>query len=176
VDVLLIVDMQEASFYESDKFDSDMIIRRINKLSGYIRANKGNVIFIQHDGTEKDGLCPNTSGWEVLSELVKTDSDYSIRKTTNDAFYNTELHISLTKLNPERLIISGWATDFCVDTTIRSAVSHNYNVVVASDCHTVSNRPHLEAEQVIEHHNWVWKNLITPSKEVEVIPLLELCN
>jgi len=122
MDVLLIIDMQEASFYESDKFDSDGIINRINQLSQHTRANGGCVIFIQHDGTEGEGLIPNTPGWEVLSALTRTDSDTIIRKTTNDEFYNTELHRVLSEINPEKLIISGWATDFCVDTTIRSSV------------------------------------------------------
>jgi nicotinamidase-related amidase len=176
MDVLLIIDMQDASFYESDTFDSDGVISRINQLSEYLRANEGRVIFIQHDGTAEEGLSPNTSGWEILSALTRTDSDIIIRKTTNDAFYNTELHDILAGINPEKLIISGWATDFCVDTTVRSSVSHNYNVVVASDCHTLSNRAHLKAERVIEHHNWVWRNLITPAKAVEVIPLLGLCS
>ena len=168
IDVLLIIYMQDASFYESDTFDSNGVISRINQLSEYLCANEGRVIFIQHDGTAEEGLSPNTSGWEILSALTRTDSDIIIRKTTNDAFYNTELHDVLAGINPEKLIISGWATDFCVDTTVRSSVSHNYNVVVASDCHTLSNRPHLQAEQIIEHHNWVWRNLITPAKEVEV--------
>jgi len=176
MDVLLIIDMQDASFYKSDTFDSDGVISRINPLSEYLRANDGRVIFIQHDGTAEEGLSPNTSGWEILSALTRTDSDIIIRKTTNDAFYNTGLHHILARIKPEKLIVSGWATDFCVDTTVRSSVSHNYNVVVASDCHTLSNRPHLKAEQVIEHHNWVWRNLITPAKKVEVIPLLGLCS
>lgn len=176
MNVLIIIDMQESSFMESDKFDSDRVIKRINQLSEYFRANDGKVIFIQHDGTEEEGLIPHTPGWEILSVLTKSTTDTIIRKVTNDAFYNTKLHGLLTKLSPEKLIISGWATDFCVDTTIRSAVSHDYNVAVASDCHTVSDRPHLKAEQVIKHHNWVWKNLITQGNDVEVAPLLDLCN
>ena len=51
--------------------------------------------------------------------------------------------------------------DFCVDATVRSSVSHNHHVVVISDAHTLSDRPHLDAPTVIRHHNWVWANLIT---------------
>ena len=51
--------------------------------------------------------------------------------------------------------------DFCVDATVRSSVSHNHHVVVISDAHTLSDRPHLDAPIVIRHHNWVWANLIT---------------
>ena len=62
MDVLLIIDMQDASFSESDTFDSDGVISRINQLSEYLRANEGRVTFIQHDGTAEEGLRPNTSG------------------------------------------------------------------------------------------------------------------
>jgi nicotinamidase-related amidase len=44
--------------------------------------------------------------------------------------------------------------------TVRSAAALGYPVVVVSDCHTVSDRPHMDAEKVIEHHHWVWRNLI----------------
>ncbi|MBL4594331.1 MAG: isochorismatase family protein [Flavobacteriales bacterium] len=175
MDILLIIDMQGAAFDASDKFDSDGVVSRINHLSKSIRENQGKVVFIQHDGTEEEGLSPNTPTWEIAASLLKSDADAIIRKTTNDAFCNTELHSLLTALNPKKLIISGWATDLCVDSTIRSAVSLVYHVVVASDCHTVSNRPHLRADKIIEHHNWVWRNLITSGNSVEVAPQQLLC-
>ena len=73
----------------------------------------------------------------------------------------TELQSTLEVLTPNQVLIAGWATDFCVDATVRSAVSNNYNVVVVSDGHTLSDRPHLDAPQAILYHNWVWTNLIT---------------
>jgi nicotinamidase-related amidase len=62
---------------------------------------------------------------------------------------------------PDRVLIAGWATDSCVDSTVRSAISRDYNVVVASDAHTLSDRPHLAATAIIGHHNWVWSDLLT---------------
>jgi hypothetical protein len=35
------------------------------------------------------------------------------------------------------------------------------NVVVVTDCHTVGDRPHLDAVSVIRHHRWIWSDLIT---------------
>lgn len=69
----------------------------------------------------------------------------------------------LAKMAPDRVLVTGWATDFCVDATVRAAVSHNYNVLVVTDGHTLSDRPHLDARAIIAHHNWVWSNLITQS-------------
>jgi nicotinamidase-related amidase len=171
MDVLLIIDMQEASFQNSDKYDQPGVIDRINLLSNHVRKNSGKVIFIQHDGTKEEGLEPHSRGWEILSNLNKGANDIIIRKTANDAFCGTNLNMTIEKMSVSRVVVSGWATDFCVDTTIRSAVSKGLNVVVISDCHTCSDRPHLKAEQVIKHHNWLWNNLISIGNTIEVLPL-----
>ncbi|MCP5054139.1 MAG: cysteine hydrolase [bacterium] len=169
MEALIIIDMQESAFTNSDKFDTNGVIDRINRLSGHVRKKGGKVIFIQHDGTVKENCAPFTAGWKILSSLNRTDSDIVVRKTLNDAFYSTDLDKQLRKRGIKKVIISGWATDFCVDAAVRSAVSRGYDVVVASDCHTVSDRPHLKAEQVIEHHNWIWGNLVTSGNNVELL-------
>jgi nicotinamidase-related amidase len=96
-----------------------------------------------------------------------------VEKTLNDPFAGTDLQAVLTELAPERVLIAGWATDFCVDATVRSTVSNNHNVVVASDAHTLADRPHLDATAVIRHHNWVWSNLIT-SRSLRLATAAEL--
>ncbi|WP_020413426.1 isochorismatase family protein [Microbulbifer sp. SSSA007] len=174
MDVLLIIDMQEASFAERNQFDVDGTIARINRLAAWVRERDGSVIFIQHDGLEEEGLLPGSTGWALLDDLIKSESDLVIRKKTNDAFYQTDLKHTLEKLNVNRLIVSGWATDFCVDTTIRSAVSHKINILVASDCHTLKDRPHLKAQTVIAHHNWIWSELITDDTTIRVELLEEI--
>ena len=79
----------------------------------------------------------------------------------NDPFAGTDLQSRLKEIAPDRVLIAGWATDFCVDATVRSAVANHHNVVVVADGHTLSDRPHLDAISIIRHHNWVWSNLIT---------------
>jgi nicotinamidase-related amidase len=84
-----------------------------------------------------------------------------VRITLNDPFAGTDLAARLQAIAPDRVLIAGWATDFCVDATVRSAVSNHYDVVVVTDAHTLNDRPHLDATSVIRHHHWVWSNLIT---------------
>lgn len=73
----------------------------------------------------------------------------------------------------DRVIVTGWATDQCVDSTVRSAISRDYHVVAVRDGHTVSDRPHLAAPEVIRHHNWVWSDLLT-NRSVRVVTTAEL--
>src|SRR5262249_41115884 len=99
--------------------------------------------------------------WSLLPQLIRGDDDIEIEKTLNDPFMGTPLQETLQRIAPDRVLIAGWATDFCVDATVRSAVSHDHHVVVVADGHTLSDRPHLDAPAVIRHHNWVWSGLIT---------------
>lgn len=175
MDVLLVIDMQNAIIAgETARFDAEGVIGRINRLATAVRCHGGRVIFIQHDGTEAEGLFPQSSGWQILPALNVHASDGRLRKTACDAFYRTELQIMLSVVDLERLIITGCASDFCVDTTIRAAASRGFDVVVAADGHTTGDRPHLGAEEIIQHHNWMWENLILPEHPVRVCATADL--
>jgi nicotinamidase-related amidase len=166
---LLVIDMQ-VGLFEGDppRHDADGVVRCINEVAGVVRATGGMVIFIQHE--DDGGLKRDTQGWEILPALERTDTDLLVRKQACDSFYETELADLLEQHGARQLIITGCATDFCVDTTIRAAASRNYEVVVVKDAHTTKDRSHLDAESIITHHNWMWENLILPRNEVKVLP------
>ena len=161
MDVMLVVDMQVGLLNGAAKHDLDAVIERINRLAAKIREQSGTVIFVQHSGGKGDDFEPETPGWALLPELDRDPADIVIEKTLNDPFAGTDLAARLEEIAPVRVFITGWATDFCVDGTVRSAVSNHYNVVVVTDAHTLNDRPHLDAESVIRHHNWIWGRLIT---------------
>ena len=161
MDALLIVDMQLGLLRGAPKHDLAGVVDRINRLMARVRAASGAVIFVRHCGRAGEEFAPHTPGWEFLPELQRHPADVVVEKTLNDAFAGTDLKARLQSMAPDRLLISGWATDFCVDATVRAAVSHGYSVLVAADGHTVSDRPHLDARTIIRHHNWLWSNLIT---------------
>lgn len=169
--ILMVIDMQVGLFGDATpRFDAQGVIHRINFLAEAVRAVGGKVIFIQHDSEQGSSLEPNTEGWELLPSLDREEEDLIIRKQACDAFYETELGNELNDLDPKPLIITGCATDFCVDTTVRAAASRDYEVLVVEDGHTTTDRPHLNAKKIIQHHNVMWKNLILPHNQVEVLP------
>jgi nicotinamidase-related amidase len=161
MDALLVVDMQVGLLRGDPKHDLAGVVRRINQLSAMVRSRSGQVIFVQHCGSGGDGFEPDTPGWALLPELRRDDSDLAVHKSLNDPFAGTDLQARLQAIAPNRVLIAGWATDFCVDATVRSAVAHDYHVVAVADGHTLSDRPHLKATEIIRHHNWVWSELIT---------------
>jgi nicotinamidase-related amidase len=172
---LVIIDMQNGSFVPNrSTFDTEGVISRINKLSDYFRAEKNPVIFIQHNGTKENCYIPDSNDWQILQALKRVSGDITIQKEANDSFYRSDLQQVLVKNKIDELIITGYATDFCVDTTIRSALNKDLKVVVVKDGHTTFNRSFLDAETIIRHHNLVWENLVPTKYKVKVIPFDEL--
>lgn len=162
---LLVIDMQKGLF-GTPRYDSENVILRINDLIGACRKKGHPVIFIQHDGVG-DALIPQTPGWEILGELDRVATDLVVRKTACDAFFRTDLMDVLVGFGVERLVVTGCATDFCVDTTLRTAAL-SFFVLVAKDAHTTADRSHLSAKAIIRHHNFMWENLILPDTSVLV--------
>jgi len=173
MDAFLVVDMQVGLLAGEPKHDLQGVIDRINRVSAMLRGQSGKIVWIQHCGPAGDDFEPDKPGWAFLPELVRTDADLTVSKTLNDAFAGTDLQAVLEKIAPDRLLIAGWATDFCVDATVRSAVSRDHPVVVVGDGHTLNDRPHLAAPEVIHHHNWVWSDLLT-HRSIRVASTAEL--
>ncbi|MEP1489783.1 MAG: isochorismatase family protein [Algibacter sp.] len=166
---LLIIDMQKGDFSpKTRRFNADGVIEKINKLSKLFRTKNFPVIFIQHDGSKMNQFIPNTLEWELLDELNIADTDIFIDKYANDVFYNSNLETKLNKLQINHIYITGSATDFCIESTIQSALTKDYKITVIEDGHTTGERPHLKANQVIKHYNWVWKNMIPTKGNIEV--------
>ena len=173
MDALIVVDMQVGLLDDAPKHNLQGVIERINLLSEMVRRGRGKVIWIRHCGNARDAFERGTPGWEFLPDLIRRDADIVIEKTLNDPYVGTSLADTLARIGPDRVIVTGWATDLCVDATVRSTVSHDYHVVAVSDAHTLSDRPHLPATSVIAHHNWVWSDLIT-NRSVRVVNADEL--
>jgi len=165
----LIIDMQKGSFTQrTPRFDTEGVVRRINGLATLYRKLGFPVIYIQHDGSGTGEFEKHTQEWELLSDLKVEPTDLLIDKYANDVFYRSKLQSTLTDLNVNNLVITGCATDFCVESTIQSALTKDYNITVVEDGHTTGNRPHLKAEKVIEHYNWVWRNMIPTNGRIAV--------
>ncbi|MEQ9437677.1 MAG: isochorismatase family protein [Cyclobacteriaceae bacterium] len=172
---LIVIDMQHISFTpRTVRFDTVGVIARINALSHYFRKAGNPVLFIQHDGTKEGACLPCTEEWKLLPELDIAPADQIVPKTANDAFYRSDLMPILSERGVKELVITGCATDFCVDATVQSALVHDYAVTVVQDGHTTADRPHGRAEQLIAHYNWVWQNMIPTQGCIRVLPASEI--
>ena len=172
---LLIIDMQQGSFTtETPRYDTEGVVQRMNELAELCRQKSWPVIWVQHDGTGTGEYEKNAPDWQLLEDLQVKPGDVRLDKYANDVFYQSELQAILLENGVGEVFITGCATDFCVEATVQSALAKDYNVTVVADGHTTSQRPNLAAEQVIQHYNWVWQNMIPTEGQVSVKPLKEI--
>lgn len=168
---LIVIDMQQGSFTAaSPRHDAAALVERLNRLAGRVRAAGGAVVFVQHDGPAGDAHHPDAPGWHLLPDLEVRAGDTVVHKTACDAFLGTTLEAVLAERGIGGLIVTGCATDYCVDTTVRSALARGIPTVVPADGHTTADRPHLPATKIIEHHNAVWADFIAPAGPATVCP------
>ncbi len=166
---VLVIDVQRVLFEpQPQPYESDVIIKKINQLTAWARDEHFPVIFIQHEevGTEIEA---DTEGWQIHQGLLIESSDYKVRKTTPDSFLNTNLEALLNQLSIERLIICGYATEFCVDTTARRAAGLKYPVTLVGDAHTTHDKPHATAAQIRAHHNATLPSIASFGVKIEAL-------
>lgn len=150
---LIVIDVQRGLFdAEPRPADADAVIARINGLTAKARAADVPVIFVHHERAEGE-LKYGTPGWDLELQLHAEATDHHIRKTTPDSFLRTDLGELLLSLDAEKVILCGYATEFCVDTTTRRSAAQGYEVVLAADAHTTHDKAHATAAQIRTHHN-----------------------
>ena len=164
-DALIVIDMQQGPFGDTPPWhDVVGLVGRLNRLADGVRATGGAVIFIQHDGPPGDPHHPDSPGWRFLSNLDVRPVDTVIRKESCDAFLHTSLKAFLQARAINRLII----------TAVRSALARGYPTIAPSDGHTTSDRPHLAAAKIIEHHNAIWADFLAPRGPAVVCPCADV--
>jgi nicotinamidase-related amidase len=92
-----------------------------------------------------------TPGPEIVPQLTPQPGDIVVRgKLTLDAFHSTALNYLLRANEIETVAFCGFHTNWCVESTARSAYDLGYRVVVLSDCTgTDTEREQKYAEEVI---------------------------
>ena len=156
---VLVIDVQKILFNPFPKpNDSDTVLLNINSITSLARKKQLPVIFIQHE-KENSEIEFNSDGWQLVEELQVESTDIVVRKTTPDSFLNTNLESVLNSQNIDHLIICGYASEFCVDTTVRRAAGLGYGVDIIADAHTTHDKEHATGAQIREHHNITLPNV-----------------
>jgi nicotinamidase-related amidase len=158
MNTLLVIDMQNA-WLRQPRHDKEGVIARINQAARAMRQSGGTVVFIRHCSEE---ALAGSDDWQLDGTLDVRPDDVLFDKSACDSFADTALLPHLQQSGTQTLYICGLATEFCVDTTLRAALSRGFNVTALADAHTTSDRPHLTAVQIIEHHNWIWADMAAP--------------
>lgn len=148
----------------------DAVVARIATLIDHGRKRGTPILFVQHDGTPGHRLARGSSGWQIRPEIAPGQGEPVIFKSACDSFFETTLASELESRNIGKLIIAGCMTQYCVDTTVRRAVSLGYNATLVADGHMTVDSGKLTFEQIIAHHNDLLDGFDAGSYSVDVEP------
>jgi len=113
----------------------------MKKLLGAWRENSLPIIFTRHDSWEAASpLKWSLSTGEMKEGFEPVGGEVVIRKHANSGFVGTSLEIELRRLNVSRLVIIGFFTNFCVETTARMAGNLGYDTYLVHDACGTTNR------------------------------------
>ncbi len=163
---LLVIDMQNGLFNSQSKpHNAQLVLSNIVSLIEYCRLNDRPIIFIRHVGERGTPLDPNGPNTQLITDLpFNPHKDTVIEKMYPSSFKNTVLKEVLEKLDVDEIIITGMKTEYCIDTTVRTASENGYKVILISDAHTTTDSVALNALQIIDHHNQVLSNAFAQLK------------
>lgn len=87
-------------------------------------------------------FCQGTPGWEIPTEVISRPHDVVIEKPLPGSFTDTNLEAWLREREIDTVVICGYMTQMCCDTTSRQAVHLGFSVEFLSDAtgtHAFSN-------------------------------------
>lgn len=87
---------------------------------------------------------------EIIDELKPSFNDHVVIKRRDSVFQDTEVEVWLRSLGIDSIIFSGIDTSICVESSLRDAFNHGYDIVLISDA-TVSNN--------LDHYNSTLDNI-----------------
>ena len=168
---LVLVDLQQGNFTDEEPriHDGPGLLERAGQLLAWAREGDMPVIFVLNDGGEGAVDELNTPGFDMHPSLEPLGGEPLITKTTPDGFLETRLQRALEELQVGSLIVAGLQTEYCLDTTCRSAWRLGYDVTLVSDAHSTWDGEVLSAEQIIAHHNRIlggWFVALATTEEV----------
>ena len=159
--VLLVVDMQNdychpdgaLAGYGVNVSSAETMLPQLTDLIGAARQAGTKVVFVQTTHNERtesaarkamplfQGMSPCQAGsWGAEFFGVSPEADdLIVTKHRYSSFVNTSLELNLRSLGVRTLIVTGTATNVCVDCTARDAFQRDYFVVVPSDCTSTSD-------------------------------------
>ncbi|MDQ0273286.1 cysteine hydrolase family protein [Cytobacillus purgationiresistens] len=155
---LLIIDFQIGSFHKKKSlFKSNELLKNIQTLITQARIKNIPIFLTKHNG--KQGSCNQKGmpGWSIHPSIQLTGDEVIIEKDFPDSFQQTDLESHLASKNINHIVIAGIQSEICVDATCRQAFSKGFEVTIVEDGHSTFNSNNLTADQIINHHNEIFK-------------------
>lgn len=141
--VLIIVDAQKE--YTQGLLPLTGINESIKTLAKFlqkVRDLKVPVIHVVQIGKEGGPICdPKGPFIDIIDEVKPVEGEYIVEKHLPSSFKNTNLQEILEKTGRKDLIIAGYMTHICVNSTVRDAAELGYRCTVVEELTTTRDLP-----------------------------------
>ncbi|GAA0133996.1 cysteine hydrolase family protein [Paenibacillus sp. YSY-4.3] len=150
---LLVIDVQNA-LVQAKPFEIETVISNIQRLISVCRENNVEVIYVQHDDPVGEELEPSTEAWQIYSGISPLANETVINKNFNSAFKGTNLKEYLDSKGIKQLIITGMQTEYCIDTTLKAAFEHGFQMIIPEKTNTTFDNGDLLAGDLYRFYNF----------------------
>lgn len=163
-EALLVIDVQKVYESRLKVNNSEAVLDNINKLIRSFKEKNKPIIYIRHmhkpDGSdagkmysftgqqEKIGFLEDTEEVEYIDELLLVEGAQEIIKHRYSSFVSTNLDKILKETGIEKIVISGFMTNFCCESTARDAHDRDYYVDFIIDATGTPDLGDLSQEQI----------------------------
>ena len=149
---LLIIDVQN-DFFKINQACADSLksaIEYINEAIDIFRKKNLPIVVIQHKN-EKENLVPGNPGFDVPGNVKLEPQDLHVVKTYGNSFTKTGLAEKLRELGVDTVIITGFCAEFCVLSTYRGALDHDFTPIILKGSLASDNPEHIRfVEEISE--------------------------
>ena len=169
ITALLVIDAQRIyTDPQSELFckNSDKTLSNINRLIKVFLAIKNPIVFIRHvhalDGSDLGRMFDYAGEFEDFNfksgspeveyapDLKRQDGVTEITKTRYSAFQKTDLDSILRKKGVTRIVVCGFMTNFCCESTAREAHDRDYYVTFIPDATGCPELPRMPQKRIRE--------------------------
>lgn len=135
---------QLISFFES-RGEPVFLIRHIHKADG---SDLGRLFDFSGDAEEEFNFVEGTEAVEYSEGLKRPVHAHELVKNRYSAFAGTKLHDQLRKLGIDRVVICGFMTNFCCESTARSAHDLDFYVDFVLDATGTPGTDHMDEKEI----------------------------
>ena len=108
------------------------------------RKSERQVAFTKHNSRELESpLKLSLKSGQQLYGMEPEDRDIVIEKDVNSGFIGTSLELDLRRAGIQRLVVMGFFTNICIETTVRMAGNMGFDTYLVHDaCATINSLGH----------------------------------
>lgn len=166
---VLIVDVQKA-LIEANPYRKEEFLQEVKCVADGARRAQIEVIYVRHDGGPGDELESGTEGWNIAEAVEPQQGELIFDKGYNSAFLETELGDYLKEKRITDLILMGMQTEYCIDSTCKTAFELGYGVTIPEGASTTYDNDYMSGEETVAfYEKKIWAGRFADVAPVDAV-------